>query len=236
LNVGTAATLGNSGNFDFRIQGQVPPLVLNNTTNAKNAIIMASTNVWGNVTIPTGSTLNLNGFSMLVLGTTVTNNGTITGSTTSSRLYFLGGAAPQLYTGSGSVTAPLDGLSIDNPLGVTIDAAIPANIVALRVNLFRGTLVNSGKVTLGNGGTTTATTQIGSTGLLDPAGSYDGFPVLNLGTGGHSVLYIQEGVARTTGFETPRVPHLDERHDQQHEPRDPWREGASRSRAPPASR
>lgn len=203
LNVGTAATAGNAGNFDFRIQGQVPPLVLNNTTNAKNAFLTATANVWGNVTIPTGSTLNLNGFSMLVLGTTATNNGTINGSTTGSRLYFLGGAAPQLYTGVGTVTAPLDGLSIDNPLGVTIDAGIAANIVTLRVNLFRGTLVNTGKVTLGNGGTTTATTQIGSTGLLDPAGSYDGFPVLNLGSGGHNVLYIQEGAPRTTGFEIP---------------------------------
>ena len=42
LNVGTAATTGNAGNFDFRIRGQVPALVVDNTTNAKNVLLIGA--------------------------------------------------------------------------------------------------------------------------------------------------------------------------------------------------
>src|SRR4030095_442748 len=143
-----------------------------------------------NATIQSGSTLNLNGFTLLINGTTTTNHGTLNGTAANSRLYFFGadllsnlkrmaslpdldGAlaqdraistlgdfddlhgtrATQSYTGSGVVTAPLDGLSIDNPSGVTITSS--NSIPTLRMNLFRGTVGNSNKITLGNAGTTT---------------------------------------------------------------------------------
>ncbi len=111
--------------------------------------------------------------------------------------------AATTYTGTGSVVAPIADISLDNPAGVTIDAGIPTNVITARVNLFLGTLTNTNKVTLGNGGITSGVTQIGVASATSPGGNYDTFPVLNVGTGGYIVLYIQETVPRTTGFEIP---------------------------------
>lgn len=237
VQVGNSATPAAS---TFRIVGFVQNLIVDNTTTTKIATLFGSTPATNalNATINTGSTLNLNGFTFFVNGSTATNDGTLTGTTTASRFYFFGtGAlsnlrklaslpdlgdlaardqaisslegfdefpgtrAAQTYTGTGLVTAALDGLSIDNPSGVTISST--NNILTLRVNLFRGTLINSNKVTLGNGGTTTAVTQIGSVGLLVPAGNYDVTPTFNLGSGGYQVLYQPEAAVRVTGFEIP---------------------------------
>src|SRR5262249_58689776 len=57
LNVGTAAT---ATNFVFRVQGQTPNVVVDNTTNAKTMNLTGQLNVWGNLTINTGATVNGN--------------------------------------------------------------------------------------------------------------------------------------------------------------------------------
>src|SRR5205814_2353528 len=75
LNIGTAAT---STNFEFRIQGQIPALVVDNTTNNKTATLIGTTTVNQDITINTGASLNLNagtGFSLFFNGTSLTNNG-----------------------------------------------------------------------------------------------------------------------------------------------------------------
>jgi hypothetical protein len=205
LNVGTAATTGNAGNFDFRIQGQVPALVVNNTTNVKNVILVGQMNTLGNVTIPVGSSLNTGALVWLVIGDTITNNGTITVPTNLSRFYFLGNNA-QTYTGSGTTTivtasGSVD-VTIDNPLGLTIDPA-SNGIITQRINFFRGNLTNANKLTLGNGGTTVGVVQYGLTGTVVNAGTFDVAPIFNLGTSGETVLYAPEPSARTTGFEIP---------------------------------
>jgi hypothetical protein len=205
LNVGTAATTGNAGNFDFRIQGQVPALVIDNTTNAKNVILTAQTNTQGNVTIPTGSTLNTQSFVWLVIGPTVTNNGTITLATNLSRFYFLGNG-PQTYTGNGTCTivtasGSVD-LTMDNPAGLTIDPA-STGIVTQRVNFFRGGITNANKLTLGNGGVTVGVIQFGLAGGLNTAGNFDVPPVFNIGSNGQTILYAQEPTPRTMGNEIP---------------------------------
>ncbi len=196
LNIGTAAT---ATIFDFRIRGQVPNLVLTNTTNPKNVFLSAQTNVFGNTLINSGTTLNLNGFLLIQFGPSITNNGTLTGTTASSTLYFAGSAA-QTYAGNGTITAGLAVLSVDNLAGVTIDPAV-SQIVTLRVNLFSGTLVNSNKISLGNGGTTSGVVQTGATGLTSPGGNFDVAPVFNLGTGGQIMIYSGETVPRTSGNE-----------------------------------
>ena len=216
----------------YVVQGSVPELVLTNTSAAHTARLAAQTNVYLNTTIAANDSLQLNGYIFIQIGGTLTNNGIIDGTVASSRLYFLGAGAAktdgganlladgtelpvgapagipplavaQTYTGAGSVATPLDGLSIDNTSGVTIDNALAANVITLRVNLFRGTLTNSNMVTLGNAGTTGAVTQIGAAGIASAGGSYDVAPVFNAGSGGYQVLYAQEGVARTTGNEIP---------------------------------
>ena len=88
LNVGTAAT---ATNFNFGIQGAVPNLVIDNTTNNKTAIVTTGTvSAYGNTTINAGATLDLGaGLTFQERGTTFTNNGILTGSaSTATRLSF----------------------------------------------------------------------------------------------------------------------------------------------------
>ncbi len=205
LNVGTAATTGNTGNFDFRIRGQVPALVLDNTTNAKNVFFAAQTNTFGNVTIPAGAFINTQSFVWLIVGDAITNNGTITVPTAGARFYFFGNNA-QTYTGSGTCTivtasGSVD-LTMDNPLGLTINPA-STGIVTQRVNFFRGGITNANKITLGNGGTTVGVLQYGLTGGTITAGNFDVAPVFNIGSGGQTVLWAQEPTPRTTSVEIP---------------------------------
>jgi hypothetical protein len=202
LNVGTAAT---ATAFTFRIRGQVPALVIDNTTNNKNVLLSAQTNTFGDVTIKTGTSLNTQANIWLVIGTTITNNGTITVPTSGARFYFLG-TGPQVYTGTGTATivtatGSVD-LTMDNPAGLTIDPA-SGGIITQRVNFFRGSITNSNKLTLGNGGVTVGVIQYGLTGGTNIAGNFDQSPVFNIGTGGQTVLYAQEPAARTTSFEIP---------------------------------
>ena len=202
LNVGTAAT---ATNFIFRIRGQVPGLVIDNTTNNKSVLLSAQTNTFGDVLIKTGTSLNTQANIWLVIGTTITNNGTITVPTSGARFYFLG-TGPQVYTGSGTATivtaAGSVDLTMDNPAGLTIDPA-SGGIITQRVNFFRGSITNSNKLTLGNGGATVGVIQYGLTGGTNIAGNFDQSPVFNIGTGGETVLYAQEPAARTTSFEIP---------------------------------
>ena len=201
LQVGSDAT--GASNF-FPLAGILPNVVVDSTGYAKTAAAFDSPVPHSalDVTINAGSTLNLSGRMWEAAGGTFTNNGTINGTTTGSTLAFVG-SSPQLYTGSGTVTPPLDILTVNNPAGVTLDAGLASNVVALRVNLVRGTLMNAGRLTLGNGAGTSPITQIGEAGLEAPGGAYDTYPVLNPGASGYGVVYAQEGADHTTGFELP---------------------------------
>ena len=198
LNVGTAAT---ATNFNFGIQGAMPNVVIDNTTNNKTANLVAAASAYGTTTINSGATLNLNGFTYTERASTFTNNGILTGTTTSSRLsFFSPTVAAQTFAGSGTVTAPLDGLSVQNG-GLTISHT--NSFQTLRVNLFAGAITNSNKITLGSGLAAAVTVQIGAAASTQVGGSFDVSPTFNLGTGAYSVLYQQESAARTTGFEIP---------------------------------
>lgn len=205
---GTSSSAGNATTLGFQIS--IPSAVLlgtvaiNNPTGTNrqvriNAAVSTTLNV-SNFNLFAG-TFNINGGTLLTTGN-ISNSGVINGSTAGSVLYFFGSTTPSLYSGAGTITTPLQTLSIDNPAGVTIDSASPGFTV-LRVNLFDGTITNSNKITLGNGGTTSAITQIGVTGNTLPGGNYDASPTFNAGTGGVQVVYAQETVARTTSFEIP---------------------------------
>ncbi len=204
LNVGTSAT---ATNFVFRITGATPNLVIDNTTNNKTANIFASTtSIVGNVTINTGTSLNLNGFTTQVLsnGTnpgSVLNNGSIVGTVASSRLDFAGGAG-QTYSGTGTFgtnAAPIVGsVGIANLSNVTLNSPIITN----RINLFRGTAINSNQFSLGATGNAAAlNVQRGGGGAA--SGSFDVAPTFNLGTGTLGVIYFTATTGVTTGFEIP---------------------------------
>lgn len=199
LQVGTAATVTK---FTFNIRGSVPNLVIDNTTNNKSVSATAQVNLFGTTLINPGTTLTINGQVCLVIGPTFTNNGTLTGTTASTRFYFLGLSGPTTYTGTGVVTAPLTAFEVDNVSGVTINPAVN-QVVTARFNNFSGGLTGSGKLTIGNGGATTAVVQLGVAGATQPITGFDVPPVFNPGTGGVNLLYAPELTGRTTGNEMP---------------------------------
>jgi hypothetical protein len=200
LQIGSAAT---ATNFNFRINGNAPAIIINNTTNNKTATATAQTVVFGDITVSPGTTLNLNGFLFAHLGTNLFNNGTILGNTAGSRLYFAG-LSPQQYGGSGVAgtnALPLQSVDFDSSGGVTFQSGTTNNLITNRIILFTGNVTNSHKLTLGTGGASTGVVQIGNTTTPTNAGSFDVPPTFNLGTGGQTISYLRETNPRTTGNE-----------------------------------
>ena len=103
--------------------------------------------------------------------------------------------SPQTYTGAGVMTAPLYSIEFQNTAGVAITAANQQ--VVGRVILFEGSVTGCDKLTLGNGGTTTGTVQIGNGTTLTLAGTFDAPFTFNLGTGGEVLYYLRTGSSRT---------------------------------------
>jgi hypothetical protein len=204
VNVGTAETTGNAGDFNFRILGDVPNLIIDNTTNAKGVILAGTTDVWGNITIPAGSSITLNNGTTAVTlqfrGSSILNDGAINGGElAASRLNFLS-ADPQSYGGSGefgNATTPASGF------GVLTTLTLNAPIITNRVNLFGGMVVNSGQITLGNGGTSSTVIQTSQSGSLVDGGVFDVAPIFNTGSGGHTALYAHQPSLRVTDNEIP---------------------------------
>ena len=189
----------------FIMRGVVPNLVITNTS--ANHIAAWDVNLFNfnnsslNITINTGNTLDIGNNIFLMAGSTFTNNGTFTATGGSSRFYWYGLLGlPQNYTGSGTVTAPMTSFELNNSLGLTLDPASP-NIVTSRIILFAGNITNANKLTVGDGGATTGTIQIGNTATPSNGGTFDVAPVFNLGTGGQIIFYLRTILARTTGNE-----------------------------------
>jgi len=126
-----------------------------------------------------------------VTGATFTNNGTLTGTSAGSTLAFVSETLAQTWSGTGAVTSPLDGLTVDSPSGLTLGGT--ANVVTLNARLLRGTVTNGNKLTLGTGGPAAVQTVIGKTGLATAGGSLDAAPTFNLGTGAYTLSYQPEG-------------------------------------------
>ncbi len=205
---GGTLQLGNAASGaakSFIIRGVAPNLVLTNTSAAHSASWFATpttyNNISRNITVNSGTTLNLANNTFLFAGNTITNNGTITHNGASSRLIAFE-PTNMLYTGTGSVTAPLTSLELQNDFNFTIDPSV-STIVANRIIIFTGSFVNSNKLSIGNGGSTTAVIQIGNTTTPTNAGGFDSQLSYNPGTGGISISYLRTVNTRTTGFEIP---------------------------------
>lgn len=134
-------------------------------------------------------------------GNTLTNNGILTSTTGTLQFLNLTGSAAQTLAGSGTVLTNIATLTLQNTAGLTITHTNP--IILVRVNLFQGTITNSNKITFGTGLAVACTTQIGAAGLTTPAGNFDALPIFNLGTGAYNLIYAQESLNRTSGFEVP---------------------------------
>lgn len=187
----------------FNIGSVVPNLVVSNASAGHSATFLTAVNyndISLNITINTGSTLNIVNGVFLFNGTTLTNDGTLVASGASCRFIFFRPATAHIYAGSGTVTAPMTSLELQDDIGLTISPA-SLNIVVSRIILFSGGITNANKLTLGNGAATTGTVQIGNTTTPTAAGTFDVPLTFNLGTGGQVLSYLRTTSARTTGGE-----------------------------------
>jgi hypothetical protein len=209
LQVGNGSTLASSS---FVIRGGAPTMVVNNATAGRSVLINSanSLTIFGNLTLNTGTTLSQTSTGSVIMGGNanqpgnVVNNGTISNAsaTGSNRFQFFGATGQQTYSGSGtfgSGATPYAGVGIGNTSGVSISTPMTVT----RINLFNGAVTGANNLVFGNGGTSASLIQIGQSGGIVPAGSLDASPTFNTGSGGHTVLYLQESVARATGFEIP---------------------------------
>ncbi|MCX6303728.1 MAG: T9SS type A sorting domain-containing protein [Bacteroidetes bacterium] len=205
LQVGSAAT---ATNFNFRLYGYAPNVVIDNTTNNKKVEVYQVSGVlyiFGTLTLNAGTTFDCLGMSAFALGNVV-NNGIIQGLVASSRFDF-SGTLPQTYSGSGTfgtLAAPFigTGVGIANLANVTLSST--NQIFTTRVNLFSGSFINSGKFTLGIGGTSSVFIQRGGA-TTGAAGSFDVSPTFSVGSGGLGISYYSTTAMPmvTTGFEIP---------------------------------
>jgi hypothetical protein len=187
----------------FNIAGVFPNLVLTNTSANHTATMLTPAvynNITRNLTISSGTTMNLGNFTFLFDGTTLTNHGTLTHNGASSNFIFFLTTSPVSYTGTGTVTAPMTNFTMQADSGLTIDPASP-NISIGAMRMFSGNITNSNKITLGNGGATTGIVQIGNTTTPTNAGTFDVPFTFNLGTGGEIISYLRTTLTRTTGPE-----------------------------------
>ena len=201
LNIGTAAT---AVNFNFRIRGNTPAINVDNTVNGKTATFTTPGLIAGNVNIPAGAAVALNGFAV-AFGGSVVNDGTITGNSAGSRFYWTGvTASAPTYSGSGiagTAASPLASIDLDSAGGVDFSGAVN-NLVTSRVVLYTGNVYGAGKLTLGTGGTSACTVQVGNTAAPTDAGAFDEPLVFNPGTGGQHVFYLRTTTAaRSAGNE-----------------------------------
>jgi hypothetical protein len=165
----------------YNIQGWTPNLTINTGMN-----VVITTNA--------SST-----FPLVVGGSSLINNGAITGAA-ATYVDFASLMGPMTYSGTGTLgtlATPVTAVGLDTGFPVTLTSPI----VTLRVNLFQGTFIGSGMITLGNAATSTTTIQVGFTNSTVPGGTFDVTPIHNQGSGGQTMIHGQTTPAYTTGFE-----------------------------------
>ena len=201
LQVGTAAT---AINFNFRLNGYTPSIVVDNTGNAKTATLAGTSFNFGTLLVTAGATFDIGAATFVQVGPSITNNGTFLASTAASGLYFQG-TVPQTLGGTGTYSV-IRSLSIDNS-GGGVTLLVP--VVAARVNLFTGNLNGTSNLTVGDGTAIFFVIQIGTTGNTGTSGSLASAPAFNIGSGALQLVYAPETTVRTTGFEIPTTRTVD---------------------------
>ena len=218
---GTATITGGTLNVNgtaastYNIAGSTPNIVVNNTCIAK---LTAQTNIYGDLTVATGSSFDAATFTTILFGQNITkpgniiNTGTIinsapttAGTNNANRLSFNGTFGGQTVSGSGgsigNATTTFSGISISNAAGVSFSQPVFTN----RINLFTGTITNANNITLGNGYATPvlAVVQVGGTATVAQGSMGSSAPTFSVTTSGLSLLYSAGTSNTTTGTEIP---------------------------------
>ncbi|GEM_PF-402092 len=113
LQVGNGSTVANS---TFRLIGQMPSLTVDNTNNAKTALLIGVATINDDVTIQPGTTLDSGDFGLAIKGDWSNNGAFAQGTATAT----FNGSAPQTIGGSGSTI--FNNLTVNNASGVTLEA------------------------------------------------------------------------------------------------------------------
>ncbi|MFN5030621.1 MAG: beta strand repeat-containing protein [Flavobacteriia bacterium] len=196
LTVGTTNTAASS---NFNIQGAMPPLVVDNTTNAKTATINGTSTVYGNVTINPTSSLVLNS------GVTATVNGSLSNSGTYNATGTLNLAGNWVNNGTFTSNAGNE-VAFNGTSASTIGGSSANNFYKLTMN--KG---NAAVVTTLASALNTVTNELALTsGILDIAG-YDLDLAANTVSGGlTSASYVRTSDAgvfkRTVGSSATLFP------------------------------
>lgn len=149
----------------------------------------------------TANPVTVNGASSL-LGTlniqcaSFINNAIISG--TGTLRFGSTGAIATTLSGSGSVLS-IGQLRISSANNATLSQPVSSNYVLF---FNAGNLIGSNNLTIGNG-TSDATFQFGQNGGTSASGTFDVTPIFNLGTGGLSINYMEQPVAKTISTEIP---------------------------------
>ncbi len=178
--------IGFSGAGTKTIAASTSVTVTGNLTNSSTLVLTLGTSTTGTYLYVKGNFINNVG---------ATYNGTAAYTT----LQFNGTTA-QSFTNDGTVTAPMYTMALGNTAGLTLLGS--NQVVCQRVNLYYGTVTNSNKITLGNGGSTYGVVQVGSSATY-AAGAFDQAPTFSAGTGGYQLLYAPALNNYSTSYEVP---------------------------------
>ena len=185
----------------FAVEGLLPNVVVDNTSAGHTVLFRPATyfnNSARDVTINPGCTFNIGNQAYLVRGSTMTNNGTLTGNGPSSRFIWFAAGGSGTYQGSGTSAGALT--SWETQMASQTMTQAP-QLVVRRAVIFAGNVFNSNKLTLGDGGAALNTIQIGNSTTPMAAGTFDVAPTFDLGTGGQEIHYLRTTASRSTGLE-----------------------------------
>jgi hypothetical protein len=190
----------------FGLGGATPAITINGT----NTLVILEDNidVYGDITIGSGDTLNLNNHILYLDNGNIVNNGIIkapfTSSVRNSQLWLNGNSA-QTYSGTGSfgtLTEPIASIIINNEHVFNISSLVN-NLNINNLYIYAGDILTSNKLAIGNSIALVSLIQYGSNGTATDGGTLDVAPTFNIGSGGLAILYCNESNERTTGVEIP---------------------------------
>jgi subtilisin-like proprotein convertase family protein len=138
LNIGNASTAAGS---NFNIEGSMPNLIIDNTTNPKTATITNTSSVIGNLTNNSGSNLILNGSSAFRLSVSGNwnNNGTFTPNTNTVSF---NGSSAQSISGNNTFFRLLvnntsaAGITLNNNVICSSSLTLTSGIISTGINTF----------------------------------------------------------------------------------------------------
>jgi hypothetical protein len=182
---------------NFALEGDDQPNIVIDTRGGGHALqITRYDTTVKNVEIGAGGLFDTNERHLTITGESIVNNGLIMSTGFQSKVAFNG--ENPVYSGSGAVAGIVRRMTVSCQ---TLTLNSVNNLRVRELTLATGTLINSGKLTLGNNDSTESSIYFGDFSPLRNGGSLDSAPVFELGTGGQNVGYSGNGPDQSTSVE-----------------------------------